>query len=956
MRLSNFLLALLLVLSVCISGGGQTQTQPAKTFSSALACADSSGSSTAQSCNTAPVFTVASGDAVLYTTTTTNTGDLTVNINSLGVVHVRKGLGTSVLAAGDMPANTRVMLAYDGTYWEMFTITSVGAGNFDLVAEGGADTTGATDSLPALNTANTFLGSTGGRIYVPCGSYKLSGTWRWTNAANSAIESAGSSVNLVGANTNQCAQFQLLNPLPSATIAASGVPGLTESGNTVTLTATANLSAGFEIGASFTITGAGVAGYNNSGAGNPPEWTVLSVPSATTLTFFNPTGSLGNSGGGTALLKTSLAQPPKAFTNCSAAPCLDTQVFNASGSGGLSNGTHTITYSYYDPAQGHETATAQAFSAVLNSGTSTQQYLINSPDWDGRSQLYMVYIDGNYQGAGGSGASGQYCNDTAGGTYTPPCWLGDGLTVSTIAGSVTVSGSITAASYATGSTTYTATNTFSAGQYARVSGASPLAYNGTFPVSSATGSSFVVTTNVNPGTFTSGGTASVSANSGADFIPDSPCVIEGRTPSGPAVGLDSGPDISRLLIVGNGFAGCGYHNLSLSRTVVHNNNMTGFQRPGGIGLWFSGWGNNNAATGANKVPSDEPVVFAHGSAANWKGIVDQPPGAIMGFGNDVNLINSPGVDAGNGTYACPASGVGPGSGTTFPMIDQIPVGMEGMGNQGMQLSSMHIDIGTASCNIGLLEEGNLNLGTSPAVLYNGRDEDGATSSSPRYSDAIYIDGNASGGATIGEIVQDCGVSSFGTCLFASANSQGVEAHISVSIVVGNVTPYVDNAPLGNNTITCAGRCSWNNKTAILAGTAYTNATTTFSNVVGGSGPTMQFNVGKNANYSFTCNIVWSASVATAGPKFQFTGPSSPTAVQYYVFQAVTATTEGTAAATAFSTSLNASGTTVVATTNEPAIVDLGLLNGANGGTVTLQAAAQGAGTLTIQPGSYCRIN
>jgi hypothetical protein len=143
------------------------------------------------------------------------------------------------------------------------------------------------------------------------------------------------------------------------------------------------------------------------------------------------------------------------------------------------------------------------------------------------------------------------------------------------------------------------------------------------------------------------------------------------------------------------------------------------------------------------------------------------------------------------------------------------------------------------------------------------------------------------------------------------------------------------------------------QTAIVSGTAYTNATTSFSSVVGGAGQTLAFAVAASTNYIVNCQILWSASVATAGPKFQFTGPASPTAVQYSVTQAVTATTDGTAGATSFSTSLNASGATVVATTNEPAELSLGLVNGTTAGTVTLQAASQGTGTVTIQPGSYC---
>ena len=79
--------------------------------SSTFACADSSGSGTTQSCNTAPsvgvtgtIFAAAAGDMLIYKTTTTNTGDLTININAQGAIHVRKAGGTAVLGAGDIQA------------------------------------------------------------------------------------------------------------------------------------------------------------------------------------------------------------------------------------------------------------------------------------------------------------------------------------------------------------------------------------------------------------------------------------------------------------------------------------------------------------------------------------------------------------------------------------------------------------------------------------------------------------------------------------------------------------------------------------------------------------------------------------------------------------------------------------------------------------------------------------
>jgi hypothetical protein len=55
----------------------------------------------------------------------------------------------------------------------------------------------------------------------------------------------------------------------------------------------------------------------------------------------------------------------------------------------------------------------------------------------------------------------------------------------------------------------------------------------------------------------------------------------------------------------------------------------------------------------------------------------------------------------------------------------------------------------------------------------------------------------------------------------------------------------------------------------------------------------------------------------------------------------------------FSTAITTFGTAGATGTNYVANISLGIINGANAGTVTLQAAANGAGTLTIQPGSFC---
>ena len=52
------------------------------------------------------------------------------------------------------------------------------------------------------------------------------------------------------------------------------------------------------------------------------------------------------------------------------------------------------------------------------------------------------------------------------------------------------------------------------------------------------------------------------------------------------------------------------------------------------------------------------------------------------------------------------------------------------------------------------------------------------------------------------------------------------------------------------------------QTAITSGSAYTNATTGFTSVAGGSGQTLAFTVAASTNYVVTCNILWQGSAGT----------------------------------------------------------------------------------------------
>jgi hypothetical protein len=74
------------------------------------------------------VTTLTAGNTIVYSTSTSNSGDLTINVNSTGAIHVKKWSGSSVLAAGDIVANVPVLLVFDGTYWEITVIGNAPSG------------------------------------------------------------------------------------------------------------------------------------------------------------------------------------------------------------------------------------------------------------------------------------------------------------------------------------------------------------------------------------------------------------------------------------------------------------------------------------------------------------------------------------------------------------------------------------------------------------------------------------------------------------------------------------------------------------------------------------------------------------------------------------------------------------------------------------------------------------
>lgn len=148
-----------------------------------------------------------------------------------------------------------------------------------------------------------------------------------------------------------------------------------------------------------------------------------------------------------------------------------------------------------------------------------------------------------------------------------------------------------------------------------------------------------------------------------------------------------------------------------------------------------------------------------------------------------------------------------------------------------------------------------------------------------------------------------------------------------------------------------------------------SATTTFADVVAAGSPaTMSVTVGASEVWHIRAHIRV-LYAGTGGLKLQFTGPAAPTSVKIngtknplensgtdsnvaLYFAEVTAFSSSFAAHNAAAATVN----TYSTTDNGGAIdIDLFLINGANAGTVTLQAAQNSANsTSTIQIGSWIR--
>jgi hypothetical protein len=144
------------VTSVSQNSGAAETNLPITGFMPQI-CADSSGSGTAQSCTVANTFVPQTGNCVVYSTTTANSGTgLTVNVNSLGAKSVAvpgaSGFTTTLVASSSIPAGKPIHLCYDGTNWNASGTGYVPAGGVSEIIPG-------TNVTCATNTGGYCVGN-----------------------------------------------------------------------------------------------------------------------------------------------------------------------------------------------------------------------------------------------------------------------------------------------------------------------------------------------------------------------------------------------------------------------------------------------------------------------------------------------------------------------------------------------------------------------------------------------------------------------------------------------------------------------------------------------------------------------------------------------------------------------------------------------------------------------------
>jgi hypothetical protein len=251
-----------------------------------LACSDTSTSSTTYTCTTTPMFTPATGDAVMfYAVNQNNTGSSTLSVNGAVAKTIKKWQNSTNLVSGDLQANAAVLMKYDGTSWE-------------------ADTIGNAPSGGTVTSISTTPPITGGPIVtsgtIACATCVTSAAVLTSNAI---MTGAGSLASQTPSATSTLSSGGALQVAAGGSIgsADSGTPTFTFASGKATFNQSLYLGfAGAANAPGLIITGAPFTGgsgtttlpqtYLNYSATNPSTWST----SGTGFGINAPSGFAGN--------------------------------------------------------------------------------------------------------------------------------------------------------------------------------------------------------------------------------------------------------------------------------------------------------------------------------------------------------------------------------------------------------------------------------------------------------------------------------------------------------------------------------------------------------------------------------------------------------------------------------------------------------------------------------------
>jgi hypothetical protein len=304
-------------------------------------------------------------------------------------------------------------------------------------------------------------------------------------------------------------------------------------------------------------------------------------------------------------------------------------------------------------------------------------------------------------------------------------------------------------------------------------------------------------------------------------------------------------------------------------------------------------------------------------------------------GGQVLSCGTPSGNVSAGTWVSPGSGTttnaltmnnsgsGAASGTTFNGSAAETISYNTVGAADTTLSNV---AGTTSLGVALLP-------TTTNTVALG-------SSSDLWSAVYATQGifGAAAGCTAGTGGGTC--MNEGTTFTPAANVDGIYADSAIHALRWNANNQTQTQQLP--------------QTAVLH-SSFTDANTTFTTVSDGT-RSWSWPVAASQDYVLDCAFTYEGATATSNsPNFQITGPSAPTALIYTV-SGYNGTNWVSANAASFSTPLNPFSTLAFDTAVYEGHIYMGLANGANAGTVTVQAKnTTGTDVLTIFLGSECRF-